>query len=380
MKKLLFPIVATLAFLAYACQTKHEPQGSIDLALDDQGFKPGLMDTLLFHPAEEYAFGTYKGRKPFFVKIWFPAQKFSDSPLTYGDLFSFGTRDEPLHALRDTLNAKYTAYVRERLARTIGDEDSTLRTRAAAMFNKLSGMAIQSRVAQKPKGKFPVIVYHHGYDGWGHENFLFAEYMAANGFVVIGTNYEWPNYEGSWEKGNADIAYILRFAKSLPFADSTQVFGIGHSWGAQALLYYDNNPAQPFKATVALHTTMEGPFPMDTITKWWSTVSKVMLDSTRKTSPTLLFAPEKPSNNYLIFRKSKSADYQYINVRTPIAHDGFIALDNMRYFLRENYQAKEDTILQNQFLTYQEICKGIHAHFSRKPLRWTQYTRLTKVD
>jgi pimeloyl-ACP methyl ester carboxylesterase len=312
-------------------------------------------------------------------RIWVPKQTVNGQALTYSDLFSFKSPDKSLALLRDTLNRGYIDYVRDRLTRTIGDEDSTLKARSAQMLDQLLHLPVRSRFSEKPEGKFPVIVYHHGYDGWGHENFLFAEYITSKGFVVVGTNYEWPDHEGSWEKGNSDIAHILTFAKHLPYVDSARIFALGHSWGAQALLYYDNTPTQPFQATVALHTTMEGPFKLDTITKWWSAVSKIMLDSTRKTSPTFLFAPEKPSNDYLIFRKSKSADYHYINVLNPIAHDGFISVDNMRYFLREHYQPKEDSILQKQFESYQEICKAIHEQLETNDINWSNYHRLVRV-
>ncbi|HEY0742312.1 MAG TPA: hypothetical protein VGD40_12650 [Chryseosolibacter sp.] len=104
-----------------------------------------------------------------------------------------------------------------------------------------------------------------------------------------------------------------------------------------------------------------------------------MLDSTRKTSPTLILAPEKPSNDFLIFRKSKSADYHYVSVLNPIAHDGFISVDNLRYFIRENYKPKEDSILQQQFVTYQELCRMMHEQFATGEIDWDGYKRLVNV-
>ncbi len=380
MKTRLSPALAMLIFIAYACQSPNESKPELSLGIKSGRFQPGVIDTLVFHSSELYSFGDYAGLKPFFVRIWVPVKATNGESLRYGDLFSFKNLDSHLIALRDTLNKGYTDYVMHRLTRTIGDEDSTLKAKSAQMFDELMQSPIRSRYADIPEGKFPVIVYHHGYGGWGHENFLFAEHMAANGFIVIGANYEWPKYEGGWDKGNADMEHILKFAKTLSFADSTQIFGVGHSWGAQSLLYYDNAPKHPFQKIISLHTTMEGPFPMDTITKWWSTVAKVMLDSTRRTSPTLIFAPEKPSNDFLIFRKSKNADYHYVNVLNPIAHDGFISVDNLRYFVRGNYQPKEDSILEQQFLSYQEICKAIHEQLATSEIDWDGYTRLIKVE
>ncbi|HEY0742311.1 MAG TPA: hypothetical protein VGD40_12645 [Chryseosolibacter sp.] len=260
MKKRLLPALALLLFIAYACQPDQESKSQLDVGIERGNFKPGMIDTILFHPTEPYSFGEYSGPKPFFVKIWVPVRTTSEKSLTYSDLFKFEDLDPKLIPLYDTLNKGYIGYVRHRLTKTIGDEDSTLKSKSEQMFDQLSRLTIRSRYTEKPEGKFPVIVYHHGYGGWSHENFLFAEYMAANGFVVIGTNYEWPNHEGGWDEGKSDLKYILNFAKHLPYADSTQVFAVGHSWGAQSVLYYDSAPAQPFQSTIALHTTMRDRF------------------------------------------------------------------------------------------------------------------------
>jgi pimeloyl-ACP methyl ester carboxylesterase len=370
-----------LCFAVSACEPSTRSKPQLDLGISYGNFEPGMIDTIVFHPSEEYSYNSYTGRKPFFVRIWVPMEKgTSDSTLVLRDLFSFHSKQPELAALADSLNHENLEYVRSHLTRTIGEDDSTLKEKNSKMFEKLMRLSIRSQFTEKPKGKFPVILYHHGYDGWSHENFLFAEYMASHGFIVVGTNYEWPNHQGSWDKGNADISYMNNFIKHLPYADSTRVFAVGHSWGAQALLYYDNKPPQPFQTTISLHTTMEFPPKLDTITKYWPRVSQIMLDSTRKTSPTFFFAPEKPSNNYLIFRKSKSADYHYINALTPIAHDGFISLDNMRYFIKEFYRPKEDSVLQKQFQCYQEICRAIHEQLATNRIDWSQHQRLVKVE
>jgi pimeloyl-ACP methyl ester carboxylesterase len=378
-KALLLGFICTVIF---ACRQQERGDDPVKLNIVYGVYTPSFSDTVIFHPTESYTYEGYNGFKPFLVRIWFPDELHASSEnLTLTDLFSFTVDTKNLEPLRDSLRVSYERYVGYSLSKTLGRDDSTLAGKRQSLVKAVMNMNILSkqRSGRYPGGVFPVVVYHHGYGGWSHDNFLFAEYMASHGFVVVCSNYEWPNYDKGFDDGNKDIEFIQAFSKTLPFVDSTRIFAVGHSWGAQSFLYYDNKPRHPFSSTVSLHTTMEHFPELDSIKKYWKSVSRVLLDSTRKTSPTFVFAPQKPSNNYLIFRQSKQADYTYINVKNPISHDGFISLDNMRCFLRSNYVAKEDSMLRLQFSSYQEICAAIREQLSAKQIDWPSHQRLELV-
>ena len=111
-------------------------------------------------------------------------------------------------------------------------------------------------------GKFPVVIYHPGLGGTFDDNAVACEYLASHGYVVLSSAYEAAdssslNIDGDLATSLDDLNFLLRYAATLPFADSCQVAAMGHSYGAQAMLAWRRAPNSPLDAVVFLDSTVE---------------------------------------------------------------------------------------------------------------------------
>jgi pimeloyl-ACP methyl ester carboxylesterase len=363
-----------------SCKRDVNQEKLLSLNLEYGKYDIGLIDTTIFSKNESYQYETYEGPKPYFVKIWYPAKNNRYSKLTFKEYFKPCT-DSSLFGLSQSLNLNYLENLMEYgILRNIGRGDKPIRTAKedSMYFDLLQKKTMAAHQVNRAEGKFPVVIYHHGYEGWSYDNFLLLEYLASYGYLVIASNFEWPGVNNEFYQGNHDIDFLLDFASTLNSSDTSRIYAIGHSWGAQSFLYYDKLDHKPFKAIFSLHTTLEHS-KIEDIPTSWPEVYMAITDSTRAFTSTYVFAPEKPSNDFWVFRKSTSENFTYINALQPITHEGFISLENFRYFLKNVYKFSDDSLLVKQFETYQEINRYILHKLSDTPVGEAAYSRIFEV-
>lgn len=191
-----------------------------------------------FHAATDALGRPYAGERarPVQTLVWYPAQKTAQPPMPYGDyvkLFetetSFGHPTDTFenHAIKPFLGAH------------------------------LAAPTWAVRDATPAAGRFPVVIYAPGawHPGW--ENSDICEYLASHGYVVLAspslgatTRKVTIDLPGAYAVAH-DVSFLIGYAATLPFADTTEVAAMGHSWGGIAGLFaaaHDNR----IKALVGL--------------------------------------------------------------------------------------------------------------------------------
>jgi hypothetical protein len=179
--------------------------------------------------------------RPVLVKLWYPAADAAAPRLRY----------------RDYLDAPPVTEFRglsERISRFLG---------RSAKRSVLSAVTPSCRECAPAIGRFPVVGYFPGAGGTFAENTTLFEYLAGHGYVVVSSLYpsadlrHLPNNRTEPELAIADMQALLRWSRSLPFADASRVGAIGHSFGAQIILEWLGRDDMPLAAFVSLDSTLE---------------------------------------------------------------------------------------------------------------------------
>ena len=259
------------------------------------------------------------------------------------------------------------------------------------IHNKLYHSILDTKVNAKRNlvrfnNKFPCIFYHHGAQSTPFDNNVFCEYMASHGFVVVSSNYNLPSASGSHEltvstderfDNNSDMEFVLKLTKLMPNVDSSKIIAVGHSWGAQTEIRFDNLPFQKsFKKIISLHTTIEDK-PLDLAKEYWPEFNYIYENKCEhSTTPVIFFAPfqiaqrfytdkitgkeklfriDTMAPKYTPFKFNTTTPYTFITVKHNVSHDGFISLGNLRFPYCKRYNlADSDNILSQQFY-YEQI-------------------------
>jgi hypothetical protein len=360
-------IISSILFQLFLVGLPAAAQTHMKLNAEYGPYTIGMRDTIIFDFNQKFTHGTYDGPKPFFIKIWHPSRQISQNPsLQFRDFFPTGITGA-VQPIADSLKQIFTNEMIEyAICRTLTDEENpsfgaTQKQLLEDMMN--STTSTNKKLAMLP-GKLPCIVYLHGGGGFNFDNFLFCEYMASHGFIVISSNYNWPapKYKPTagtdkniYRRLTTNLDRIAAFTKSLHHVDLGKVYGVGHSWGAQTLILFDSLATKPFKKMFLLHTTLEEKSEQF-IAKNWPELSGLLKNPNNHLStPCIVFAPKHPEPTFSIFLRNKNTHYTYIHTETPMSHDGFISLGNFRHFFSRKYQLSETGLLKQQFDSYNEV-------------------------
>ncbi len=117
---------------------------------------------------------------------------------------------------------------------------------------------------KKSEKKRPVIIWPHGGPDWysGHEYYPYFQYYTLSGFIVLAPNYRGSTSFGkSFEKLNdmdwggghiKDLVWAKKALKDIPYADTSNVFIAGRSFGGYSTLAAITYHPNEFKAAVAI--------------------------------------------------------------------------------------------------------------------------------
>jgi len=156
--------------------------------------------------------------RPIETLIWYPAQKSAATPVTYGDYLALFATEE--HFSPTPAEAAETIRDKEK------DHDASPAPKMWAVKD-----------AKSEAGTYPVVIYAPSYSAPAFENADLCEYLASHGYVVIASpdmGAHTRGMTGDLEGINAqarDISFLIGFARTLPYADLSQVAVAGFSWG-----------------------------------------------------------------------------------------------------------------------------------------------------
>lgn len=345
--------------------------------LEPGPYRVGFRATWTFDAARPYetAFdhgATYRGPRPILVNLWYPAV--TSGPPTTRAAYLQPPDGPTVHALARAL----AAYVRNVTANeAFGDDEAKLspalrQAFAAYLVRPLTAV----RDAAPAAGTFPVLVYHGGAGSSYGENVELCEHLASHGYVVLGSAFFDPSGESlNIGAGWRDFDPLLAWAARLPFADPGRAGGVGHSAGAQQMLFYATYGTGRLRALALLDTTIDVHGivePLHTL------VPELLARRATITAPLLAFA--KPEAIFAFLDQLDGADRTYATVG-ELDHDEYLGHGVVRATLPDVPAERAPRV----HAAYRAVAATLRAFFDRElrglpaPLPRTAATHLERV-
>ena len=316
----------------------------------------GFADTLLFNDSLHYTGFRYDGPAPLFVQAWFPIEEPTTTRLTHQQLRE-RRPNAPLQRVHQELLLRADSAFIEYDLRYPFDGDSAINyapfTEKQVMDSLRAQRTRAHRAAWPEHPDLPVIVYHHGAQGFSDENVLMAEHFAKSGFVFLACNFHWPLENAQygtplvWEPDHSSIRTMLRFARKL--ANGNKAFYIGHSWGAQEgwCTLYEPGLADAF---ISLETTMEWKTDTAEVRDKWPYVLEAITTHSYP-MPILMVADTEGEPPFPMFKGAR-ADIRYLDPKQPFGHESYTSAYFMRSAAEGRFPVPDADALDDQLDTY----------------------------
>ncbi len=209
---------------------------------------------------EGHTYGAEKAPRPVLVQLWYPARATdAGARMTHGEYFDLAAGEPRVAALAKATSAyAFGVFVQQVFGEPEAGLDDEERAELELLLAEPTGCV---RGAEPAEGPFPLVVYHSGAGSSFEDNARLCEFLASHGYVVLGSAF--LEADGSAlgidaQRGSAeDAQFLVRWARSLSFADWRRVALVGHSAGAQAWMRFAAQPACVADALVLLDTTQD---------------------------------------------------------------------------------------------------------------------------
>lgn len=341
--------------------------------LERDSYSVGFIDTLIYNPGQSYTFDTYKGNKPYFISIWYPVNAKSEGiDRVYGDYFDFEAPTS-LNSLRDSLmQMDKTALIDYGIKNRLDSwDDREYGSNEKELVELLLGTRVNAQTSKAlPKERFPVVVNHHGMGGTRHENFVLFEFLASHGFIVVSSNYHWPDQSRDLDDLKDDLSFVTNFAGEMPFVDTSRMYFMGHSWGSQIGLISNQSGNHPFKSFILLDNTLEQLslqqvgryYPhLDSIfrnhSNGFKTKTYVMTSQKAyKEEGELVIAPEPQFESFKLLNLDQ---FEFLITRETLSHEGFTSVGVIRSIYTSQIVQDDAEATNSQFATYLELNRCI---------------------
>jgi dienelactone hydrolase len=168
--------------------------------------------------------------RPVQTLVWYPATA-SGTPVVYGDYLRLIGSEDDFGRTAAQVKTAADIFVRSEYLSESGPEQGQ-----AALADPMRARLDAGAAA----GSFPVVIYAPSISAPAAENADLCEYLASHGYIVIASpsmgprGRQMPNDLEGAETQAADIAFLVRYAHSLPHADAGRVAVAGYSWGGLA--------------------------------------------------------------------------------------------------------------------------------------------------
>jgi dienelactone hydrolase len=283
------------------------------------------LDVARSYDADYLASGSppVKKARPIFLAIWYPAASQHNTAMEYRDYFRAVSMDSPVPEFAQRLR-KFTRDMACRYM--LGKEFDKLTDDERVAWDGLLATPVFATLnVQAAPGRFPVVIHHPGLGGTFDDNAVACEFLASHGYVVLSSAYQAAdssmlNIDGDLATSLEDLAFVLRYAATLPFADVSRVAAMGHSYGAQAMLAWRARPGSPLDAVVFLDSTVEYR-PLDDFASF-----KASLERNRNsTVPVVMFADRRRHPHWESFDPYLQFAARYEASVDGMEHDDFVS-------------------------------------------------------
>src|ERR1035438_10264391 len=282
--------------------------------------------------------------RPIFLAIWYPAAAQHNTSMEYRDYFRAVSVDSPVPEFAQRLR-KFT---RDTACQyMLGKEFDKLTDDERVAWDGLLATPVFATLnVQAAPGRFPVVIHHPGLGGTFDDNAVACEFLASHGYVVLSSAYQAADssmlkIDGDLATSLEDLACVLRYGVTLPFADVSRVAAMGHSYGAQAMLAWRARPGSPLDAVVFLDSTVEYR-PLDEFASFQASLER----NRNSTVPVVMFADRRRHPHWEIFDR-----YLQFAARYEVAVDGM----DHNVFVSQGATGKSEAVRRN----YEAICEVI---------------------
>jgi len=314
--------------------------------------------------------GRYDGPRPILVNLWFPAETVDESEWRSHAAYLDVRREEHgLGAFSAALSAHARSIVLQEVA---GKEEAALTEDEARAIAEFLGRPTAAFDAATPaSGPFPVVVYHSGAGSSFDDDAVLCELLASHGYVVLGSAFQLEDGSSLGVDGGAgsgrDLEFLLRRARSLPFADPERAALIGHSLGAQAILRHAARPGCTASVLVLLDTTQDY-YALGT-PLFASLVAEVR--GGREHVRQRMLVAAGPEASFQLVDLLAHAERAYLTLPS-LDHNDFIAQGNQRRAWLVERGAEEQDAARVR-AEYEDLCRYVlatlDAHLGGKPAR-----------
>ena len=260
--------------------------------------------------------------RPVLVNAWYPALPEADAaPMVHGGYLDIAPRgalaEAPgLAGLTDALVAFARGVIAEQLlGAPVAELDAD---GAASLAEALATPVAAVRDAPRAPGRFPLVLLHGGAFSSFEDNAVLAEWLASQGFVVVGSPFQDADFNvDGLDDSYADLRLLAEHTRrTLPVTDGP-VGLVGHSFGAHATLRFVAQSDCPVGAAVSLDTTQDQASLLDTRWRW----AGVLAARPEAITTPILFT----ANPHAFFELGDAlvhAERAYLTFR-DLDHDGF---------------------------------------------------------
>jgi pimeloyl-ACP methyl ester carboxylesterase len=337
--------------------------------LEAGNYLVGYSDTIVYNKYQDYSFHTYKGQKPYFVGMWYPLNNDAiSSTRVYADYFEFDV-PENLKELRDTLVLmQQTSLITYGIKNRLASWDDRAYTQAEKeLYDKILSTKVNATLSNKlPQKKYPVIVYHHGMGGTREENSVLFEYLASHGFVIISSNYHWPNQQDILAESINDLEFIVDYATTLPFIDKDRIHFLGHSWGGWMGLILNQTGNHAIKSFILLDNTLEE-MSLEMVSRYYPDLDSIIRNHPNdfKTKTYVITSQktyvengtyvENPEPEFEAFKLINYKNFEFLITRNTLNHAAFISVGALRSTYVKEIIQDDAAAAVLQYKTYLEL-------------------------
>lgn len=340
-------------------------------------FLVGYSDTITYNEHQSYTFQDYHGAKPYIVSMWYPlVSDANDAAIFYEDYF-VQSLPNGLNALGDSLaQMQRTSLINYGIKNRLDAwEDRAYGDSEKQLLSKMIRTQVNARKsAKRPTTKYPVVIYHHGMGGIRNENAVLFEYLASHGFIVLSSNYHWPNQSTVLVDLIDDLRFVTNFTTTLPFVDETELYFLGHSWGAQIGLILNQSGDHPFKSFILLDNTLEA-LTSQQVSRYYPELDSIFRNHPRDfKTKTYVVTSQKtykedgeyvttPEPKFESFKLLDIENFEFLVINESLSHEAFTSNGVIRNIFGDQIYMDDSASSATQYETYLELNQTLLNYF-----------------